>query len=206
MTQVRTANGATAAPRRARRASSAGAVMCFDVEVKRVQRLSGNFQRITFAGDCLSGFGVQGATNDLRIKVVVPSVDADGRQLPMPVFDCSDTGWYRNWLQLDAGVRGSMRTYTVRSARCAAAEPEIDVDFVLHFDEHGRGGPASSWAAAAQPGTGSASSGRMPPTASPPRATAESSGGREWRSTSCWPATKQRFPPSRPSWNPCLPV
>lgn len=177
MTQVSTRTGATAAPRKARRASSAGAVMCFDVEVKRVQRLSGNFQRITFAGACLAEFGVQGQTHDLRIKVVVPSVDADGRRLPMPEFDCSDTAWYRNWLQLDTSVRGSMRTYTVRSARCSGPEPELDVDFVLHFDEQGRGGPASSWAAAAQPGDRVSIIG--------PNAahcvTAEGYGGIEWR-------------------------
>lgn len=151
--------------------------MCFDVEVRRVQRLSANFQRITFAGSCLAEFGVQGQTHDLRIKVVVPSVDAAGRQVAVPDFDCSDTGWYRNWLQLDAGVRGSMRTYTVRAARCSGAEPEIDVDFVLHFDEQGKGGPASSWAAAAQPGDRVSIIG--------PNAahciTAESYGGIEWR-------------------------
>jgi iron complex transport system ATP-binding protein len=151
--------------------------MCFEVEVKRVQRLSGNFQRITFAGSCLAEFGVQGQTHDLRIKVVVPSVDSDGRALPMPKFDCSDTAWYRNWLQLDAGVRGSMRTYTVRAARCGGPEPEIDIDFVLHFDEAGKGGPASSWAAAAQPGDRVSIIG--------PNAahcvTAESYGGVEWR-------------------------
>jgi iron complex transport system ATP-binding protein len=151
--------------------------MCFEVEVKRVQRLSGNFQRITFAGSCLAEFGVQGQTHDLRIKVVVPSVDSDGQALPMPKFDCSDTAWYRNWLQLDAGVRGSMRTYTVRAARCGGPEPEIDIDFVLHFDEAGKGGPASSWAAAAQPGDRVSIIG--------PNAahcvTAESYGGVEWR-------------------------
>ena len=152
MTQVSTRTGATAVPRKARRAASAGAVMCFDVEVRRVQRLSANFQRITFAGPCLAEFGVQGQTHDLRIKVVVPSVAADGSPIPLPEFDCSDTAWYRNWLQLDAAVRGSMRTYTVRAARCSGAEPEIDVDFVLHFDKQGRGGPASNWAAAAKPG------------------------------------------------------
>lgn len=152
MTQVSTRTGATAVPRKARRAAAAGAVMCFDVQVRRVQRLSENFQRITFAGPCLSEFGVQGLTHDLRIKVVVPSVAADGGQIPVPEFDCSDTSWYRNWLQLDAAVRGSMRTYTVRAARCSGDDPEIDVDFVLHFDDEGRGGPASSWAAAAKPG------------------------------------------------------
>ncbi|MCC9197055.1 siderophore-interacting protein [Arthrobacter sp. zg-Y820] len=151
--------------------------MCFDVEVRRVQRLSGNFQRITFAGPCLAEFGVQGQTHDLRIKVVVPSVDAAGQPIAVPEFDCSDTSWYRNWLQLDAGVRGSMRTYTVRAARCVGADPEIDVDFVLHFDEQGKGGPASSWAAAAQPGDKVSIIG--------PNAahciTAESYGGIEWR-------------------------
>lgn len=40
--------------------------------------------------------------------------------------------------------RSTMRTYTVRSQR----DGEIDVDFVLHED----GGPASTWAANAQPG------------------------------------------------------
>ncbi|MET4059907.1 iron complex transport system ATP-binding protein [Arthrobacter sp. UYP6] len=177
MTQVSTRTGATAVPRKARRASSAGAVMCFDVQVRRVQLLSGNFQRITFAGSCLAEFGVQGQTHDLRIKVVVPSVSDDGQQIPLPEFDCSDTSWYRNWLQLDAAVRGSMRTYTVRAARCSGAEPEIDVDFVLHFDEEGKGGPASSWAAAAQPGDRVSIIG--------PNAahcvTAESYGGIEWR-------------------------
>ncbi|MBO0897596.1 siderophore-interacting protein [Arthrobacter sunyaminii] len=177
MTQVSTRTGATAVPRKARRASGAGAVMCFDVQVRRVQRLSENFQRITFAGPSLSEFGIQGQTHDLRIKVVVPSIAADGTRIPVPEFDCSDTAWYRNWLQLDAAVRGSMRTYTVRAARCSVAEPEIDVDFVLHFDEEGRGGPASSWAAAAEPGDRVSIIG--------PNAahcvTAESYGGIEWR-------------------------
>ena len=151
--------------------------MCFDVEVRRIQRLSENFQRITFAGPCLAEFGVQGLTHDLRIKVVVPSVSADGQRIPVPEFDCSDSAWYRNWLQLDSSVRGSMRTYTVREARCTGSEPEIDVDFVLHFDEQGQGGPASSWAAAAEPGDRVSIIG--------PNAahcvTAESYGGIEWR-------------------------
>ena len=177
MTQVHTRTGATTVPRRERRASSAGAVMCFEVEVRAVKRLSANFQRITFAGPSLAEFGVQGPTHDLRIKVVVPSVAEDGRQIPLPAFECSDTSWYRNWLQLDAQVRGAMRTYTVRAARCWGSDPEIDVDFVLHFDEQGNGGPASSWAAAAQPGDRVSIIG--------PNAahcvTAESYGGSEWR-------------------------
>lgn len=175
---VSTPVGATAATRRApRRASSASAVMCFDVEVRRVQRLSPNFQRITFAADSLAEFGVQGATHDLRIKIVLPPLNEDGSPGTVPALSCGDSGWYRNWLQLDPATRGSMRTYTVREARCGGAEPEIDVDFVLHFDEEGRGGPASSWASEAAPGDRVSIIG--------PHAanciTAESYGGIEWR-------------------------
>ncbi|CEA09171.1 Vibriobactin utilization protein ViuB [Arthrobacter saudimassiliensis] len=161
----------------ARRTRAAGAVMCFDVEVRRVSRIGANFQRITFAGSCLAEFGVQGRTDDLRIKIVLPSRTPDGRVLPLPDFDCADPRWYQDWLQLDPSVRGAMRTYTVRAARCSGPEPEIDVDFVLHFDADGVGGPASSWAAEAQPGDRVAIIG--------PNAancvTAEAYGGIEWR-------------------------
>ena len=146
------AASAPAAAARPRRARAAGAVMSFDVEVKRITRLGANFQRITFAGSCLSEFGIQGETHDLRIKVIVPCVDAEGNSLPLPDLSVLDAGWYQDWLKLDPDTRGCMRTYTVRNARCTGAEPEIDVDFVLHFDEDGKGGPASSWAAAAKPG------------------------------------------------------
>jgi iron complex transport system ATP-binding protein len=53
---------------------------------------------------------------------------------------------------MDPAVRGSMRTYTVRQARLDAVYPEIDVDFVMHFDDHGNGGPAANWALNAKPG------------------------------------------------------
>lgn len=175
------ATGASVRPagsaRPARRVRSAGAVMSFDVEVKRIVRLGANFQRITFAGDCLSDFGIQGETHDLRIKVIVPCVDADGSPLPLPDLSTLDAGWYQDWLKLDPATRGCMRTYTVRGARCSGPEPEIDVDFVLHFDEDGKGGPASSWAASAQPGDRVCIIG--PNVAN--CVTAESYGGIEWR-------------------------
>ena len=71
------------------------------------------------------------------------------------------SGWYRRWLALPEGERGSMRTYTARALRPAGhrdnrgAEPELDIDFVLHLrTEGGRltGGPATVWAAQAQLG------------------------------------------------------
>ncbi|MFZ3451839.1 siderophore-interacting protein [Arthrobacter sp. 7Tela_A1] len=151
--------------------------MAFDVEVRAVQRISANFQRITFGGECLREFGVQGPADDLRIKVVIPPLAEDGTRQDLPELACDDAGWYQRWLAMDPSQRGSMRTYTLRASRCGAADPQIDVDFVLHFDEAGVGGPASSWAAAATPGD------RV--TVIGPHAvnciTAESYGGIEWR-------------------------
>ena len=178
MTAVSSRTGATAVTTGARRRGrAAGAVMSFDVEVRRVVRLSPNFQRITFGGACLADFGIQGDTHDLRIKIVVPCVSDEGVRLPLPDLSTLDTGWYQDWLKLDAATRGCMRTYTVRAVRCSGAEPEIDVDFVLHLDEDGNGGPASSWAAAAAPGDRVCVIG--PNVAH--CVTAESYGGMEWR-------------------------
>ncbi|MBD7995810.1 siderophore-interacting protein [Arthrobacter sp. Sa2CUA1] len=175
MTGTRTRTSAAAV--KPRRQGANAAVSAFEVEVRSVRRLSANFQRITFGGECLRSFGVQGSTDDLRIKVVIPPVAEDGTRQQLPELNCDDTGWYQNWLAMDAQQRGSMRTYTVRASRCAAPAPEIDVDFVLHFDADGVGGPASAWAAQAQPGD------RV--TVIGPNAvhcvTAESYGGIEWR-------------------------
>ncbi|WP_284984766.1 siderophore-interacting protein [Arthrobacter sp. efr-133-TYG-118] len=146
--------------------------LAFDVTVTAVEDLGPNFRRITFGGYCLRGFGVSGNTLDLRIKLVIPSLDADGRPLPLPAFNTGDAGWYQEWLAMDPTVRGSMRTYTVRNERLDAVYPEIDVDFVMHFDDddggaarpgaarpdddggsaHPTGGPAANWALGAKPG------------------------------------------------------
>ncbi|WP_411374707.1 siderophore-interacting protein [Arthrobacter sp. MPF02] len=126
--------------------------LAFEVTVSSVQELSPNFRRITFGGYSLRDFGVHGDTLDLRIKLMIPSLAANGTQIPLPVFEMSSSGWYREWLAMDPAVRGSMRTYTVRRARLDEVYPEIDVDFVMHFDDHGNGGPAANWALNAKPG------------------------------------------------------
>ncbi|WP_284764333.1 siderophore-interacting protein [Arthrobacter sp. efr-133-R2A-63] len=148
--------------------------LAFDVTVTAVEDLGPNFRRITFGGYCLRRFGVSGDTLDLRIKLMIPSLDGVGRPLPLPAFNTGDAGWYREWLAMDPTVRGSMRTYTVRNERLDAVYPEIDVDFVMHFDDcggtrgwprggvagsdvdggstHPTGGPAANWALAAKPG------------------------------------------------------
>lgn len=126
--------------------------LAFEVTVSSVQELSPNFRRITFGGYSLRDFGVHGETLDLRIKLMIPSVASDGTRLPLPVFEMSQSSWYKEWLGMDPAVRGSMRTYTVRQSRLDGVYPEIDVDFVMHFDAHGNGGPAANWALNAKPG------------------------------------------------------
>lgn len=156
--------------------------LAFDVTVTAVQDLSPNFRRITFGGYCLRGFGVSGKTLDLRIKLMIPSLDADGRTLPLPSFNTGDTAWYQEWLAIDPSVRGSMRTYTVRNERLDSVYPEIDVDFVMHVDGgavHMTGGPAANWALAAKPGDSVTIIG--PNNRAAHCVTAETYSGIEWR-------------------------
>jgi len=136
----------------ARQVSAQPMSLAFEVTVSAVRQLSPSFRRITFGGYSLRDFGVHGDTLDLRIKLLIPSSAADGSPLPLPAVQTTQAGWYRDWLAMDPEVRGSMRTYTVRDARLDAVYPELDVDFVRHFDTHGNGGPAANWALNAKPG------------------------------------------------------
>lgn len=162
-------------------------VLAFDVEVAAVRALSPSFRRVTFAGEGLRQFGVGGPTLDLRIKVVIPATDDGGATVPLPEFGVPGGvsgareltgGWYQHWLSLDETTRGSMRTYTVRELR-GGDRPELDVDFVMHFDADGNGGPASVWASAAVPGDRVTIIGPNLEAATCP--TAKAYGGIEWR-------------------------
>lgn len=153
--------------------------LAFEVTVSSVEELSPNFRRITFGGYCLRDFGVNGDTLDLRIKLMIPSLAEDGTELPLPAFEMTQAGWYREWLAMDPAVRGSMRTYTVRNSRLDSVYPEIDVDFVMHFDAHGNGGPAANWAQNAKPGDAITIIG--PNSRAAQCYTAEIYGGIEWR-------------------------
>ncbi|GAB3596379.1 hypothetical protein GCM10027446_23170 [Angustibacter peucedani] len=149
-------------------------IRAFDVEVAALTPLSPHFVRVTFAGPDLARLDDGGdlGPRDLRVKLMIP---APGHELP-DLGDLDD-GWYRSWLALDPVRRGSMRTYTIRTARVRGAEPQVDVDFVVHPDEApDGGGPAARWLAAAAPGDrltmlgpDAASAGDGPP------------GGVEWR-------------------------
>ncbi|MCD4852673.1 siderophore-interacting protein [Arthrobacter sp. AK01] len=153
--------------------------LAFDVTVTAVQELSPNFRRITFGGYSLRDFGVAGDTLDLRVKLMIPSFDAAGQQIPLPAFRMEEAGWYQEWLAMDPSVRGDMRTYTVRSERLDAVYPEIDIDFVMHFDDAGHGGPAANWALGAKPGDALTIIG--PNNRAAQCTTAGAYGGIEWR-------------------------
>ncbi|PPK97909.1 NADPH-dependent ferric siderophore reductase [Kineococcus xinjiangensis] len=122
----------------------------FHLQVVRRQRLSPGFVRITLGGADLADFGAAGW--DQRIKVVPPVAGRRWQDAPEDWF-----GW---WRALPEETRPPMRTYTVRAARPAAGE--IDVDFVLHDVDTAQAGlqrtgpehagPAATWAATATPG------------------------------------------------------
>jgi len=107
----------------------------FSVSVARVQRLSTNFTRVTFTGPDLHEFGTAGL--DQRIKIVLPLPGLG--VTPFPTHE----SWYDAWRQLPDDRRNPIRTYTVRQAR--PAQSEVDIDFVTHGDA----GPASRWVRAA---------------------------------------------------------
>jgi NADPH-dependent ferric siderophore reductase len=163
--------------------------LAFEVTVSSVQELSPTFRRITFGGYSLRGFGVSGDTLDLRIKLMIPSLDGGGQQIPLPTFDMNASGWYQEWLAMDPAMRGSMRTYTVRGSRLDSVYPEIDVDFVMHADAPGHlaktgqltntSGPAANWAQQARPGDALTIIG--PNNRAAQCRTAETYGGIEWR-------------------------
>jgi NADPH-dependent ferric siderophore reductase len=111
----------------------------FMTEVRRVERLSPSFLRVTFTADDLDRFADNGY--DQRIKLITP--------LPETGFTDLSTGpdWYSDWRALPEDRRNPIRTYTVRAVRPSLRE--VDVDMVLHGDH----GPASRWALAAGPGS-----------------------------------------------------
>ncbi len=115
----------------------------FAVTVARTQRLGPSFLRLTLTGPDLTGFGVGG--DDQRIKLVLPR---DGS--PVEGLLTDGPSWYQDYCALPDDVRPHLRTYTVRAARPEVGE--LDVDVVLHGVDGGHAGPAASWAAAAVPG------------------------------------------------------
>src|SRR4051812_42143749 len=116
--------------RRARRQ----ATKLWRAPVLRTERVTPRMARVTVGGPSIDDF--VGAGTDENVMLYLSPPDAD---LPDPLtLESARTAMSR--------VRPYMRTYTIR--RHDPVANEIDFDFVLHGDH----GPASRWAAAAQPG------------------------------------------------------
>lgn len=114
----------------------------FRVTVAHTQRISPNFQRVTFTG--VEDMGPAERIQDLRIKLILPGETGSLPDLP-------EQDWYAAYTALDAAERGHMRTYSVRDLRRTSDLDELDIDFVLHTAP-GATGPAASWAMTAKPG------------------------------------------------------
>lgn len=127
----------------------------FCARVARNVRISPNIHRVTFTG--VDRMGPPKVIRDLRIKLIIPG------KAGLPALPNAHD-WYAAWRSLPSENRGVMRTYSVRDLRrpdqtesTADADgppqqAELDIDFVIHADGHGRSGPASDWAQSAKPG------------------------------------------------------
>jgi len=111
----------------------------FAASVSRVERLGGSFVRVTLAGDELADFHAAGL--DQRVKLVFPLDEGGHSTFPRGAVD-----WYSAWRALPENTRCPLRTYTVRAAR--PADNEIDIDFAVHGDS----GPGTRWAGQAEIG------------------------------------------------------
>ncbi|MEU5427366.1 siderophore-interacting protein [Streptomyces olivoreticuli] len=116
----------------------------FDLHVLRTVRVSPAMIRVTFGGDGLDT-AVSGG-RDQRFKLFLPQPGQDAPVLPENLGE----GWFAEWRTQDPAVRAVMRSYTIRELRDDPAE--LDVDFAVHGDANGHGGPATNWAQAARPG------------------------------------------------------
>ena len=105
------------------------------LEVLRVERLTPHMVRVTLGGPELEGFTSPGADDHVKLFFAEP-----GQPVPaMPVMGPQG-------LSMPEGKpKPASRDYTPR--RYDAAKGELEIDFVLHGE-----GPATSWAAAVQPG------------------------------------------------------
>ena len=128
----------------------------YSAEVRRVERRTPHFLRVTLGGGELSRFTWPGPGSHL--KIFLPEAGQDHVVLPPPGPD--------GLMQIEpGGPRPVTRTFTPRSFDADRAE--LDIEFVLHGD-----GPAAQWAAAAELGDQIA--------VSQPRRTYEIAADSEW--------------------------
>ncbi len=104
------------------------------LQVLRVTNLTPRMRRITLGGAELAGFTSLGSDDHIKLLFArTPEEQAALQTLVLGAAGGEDS------------AKPAMRDYTPRRVDLAAGE--LDIDFVLHGD-----GPASTWAAQAQPG------------------------------------------------------
>jgi len=115
------------------------------VTVTGARQVSPRTRRLTFGGPELADF--TDVAPDQQVKLFFGRNGEPRPWVPQPTADGDVMRWYQSFMAMPEERRPWMRAYSVREHRAEASE--IDVDFFLHED--GRG-PATSWAAAAEPG------------------------------------------------------
>lgn len=131
--------------------------LALTAQVLRVHTLSPTLRRIILGGPELSHLGVNGATLDLRLRIVVPSRGSTETTIqmcledmrPESVSELDSFSWYPVWLNHPESLRGVMRTYTVRHLADTPDGAELTLDCVIHTQEASAAGPASQWASRA---------------------------------------------------------
>ncbi|WP_020636568.1 siderophore-interacting protein [Amycolatopsis alba] len=109
------------------------------LEVRKRVLLSPSFASVTLGGPALKDLIVAGA--DQTVRLFFPREGQQG--LRMPTF--SNETWMAEVMMLPKSVRPWVRTLTIRRAR--PADDEIDIEFALHGNS-----PMSDWARGAGPG------------------------------------------------------
>jgi NADPH-dependent ferric siderophore reductase len=111
------------------------------VEVRRTERISPNFVRVTLGGEQFAEMPDHGFDHWFRLYLPRESGETNF-DLPHHL----DMLGYLKYLRMDRATRPPMRNYTSRDFRKHALE--MDVDFVVHGDE----GLATRWATRAKAG------------------------------------------------------
>lgn len=108
--------------------------------VRRTEKLSPHFVRVTLSGPELSRFTYPGAAS--HFKLVLAADGSGAPTLPLPGED--------GLVAFDPAAPLVLRTYTARAFRPESSE--LDIDIFLHGDGVHGDGPASSWARHVQVG------------------------------------------------------
>ncbi|MGL5830337.1 MAG: siderophore-interacting protein [Angustibacter sp.] len=118
-----------------------------NVRVVARQSIGPNILRVTFTSEQLSDFS--SVAPDQQVKLFFPRPGMP-LEIPQPGSDGNLSRWHAEFMDIPEHRRPWLRTYSIRQARPAAGE--VDIDFALHSAREGSLGPGTAWAGSAQPG------------------------------------------------------